>query len=89
MESPKVMQARVSAKGWIVIPAALRRRFGLTPGTLVELWEEGDRIVIVPQMTDPVEELYGKLAGRPSLTEALLADREEELAREEAKLRAG
>ena len=87
MESPKVMQAKVSAKGWIVIPAALRRRYGLTPGTLVIFQEAGDKIIVIPQVSDPIDELYGKLAGGPSLTEALLADRAEELAREEARLR--
>lgn len=89
MENPKMMRAKVSARGWIVIPAALRRRFGLTPGTLVEIRGAGDKIVIIPQVTDPIEECYGKLAGKPSLTTALLADRAEELKREEATLRTG
>ena len=89
MRPPKVMQAKVSAKGWIVIPAALRRRYGLTPGTLVEFQEAGDKILVIPRVSDPIEELYGKLAGGPSPTEALLADRAEELEREEAHLRAG
>ncbi len=87
MESPKIMQAKVSAKGWIVIPAALRRRHGLTPGTLVEFQEAGDKIIVIPRVSDPIEELYGKLAGEPSLTEALLADRAEELEREGTQLR--
>ena len=89
MRLPEVMQAKVSAKGWIVIPAALRRRYGLTPGTLVEFQEAGDKILVIPRVSDPIEELYGKLAGGPSLTEALLADRAEELEREEAHLCAG
>jgi len=89
MESPNVMQAKVSTKGWIVIPASLRRRYGLKPGTLVEIEEAGDRIVIIPRMSDPVEELYGKLAGETSLTDALLEDRAKELKFEEAKLHSG
>lgn len=39
MIAGKVMKARVSAKGWIVIPAALRRHYGLTQGTIVEFKE--------------------------------------------------
>lgn len=89
MESSKVMQAKVSAKGWIVIPAALRRRYGLTPGTVVEFQEADGKIIVIPRVSDPIEELYGKLAGEPSLTEALLADRAEELEREESQLRTG
>ena len=87
MERPNAMQAKVSTKGWVVIPAVLRRRYGLKPGMLVEFQEAGDRIVIVPRMSDPIEELYGKLAGKTSLTKALLENRAEELEREERKLR--
>lgn len=86
MEPTNVMQAKISTKGWIVIPAALRRRYGLKPGTIVEIQEAGDRIVIIPRMSDPIDELYGKLAGQISLTEALLENRKKELKHEEAKL---
>ncbi len=89
MASSKPMQAKVSAKGWIVIPAALRRRYGLTPGTVVEFQEKGNQIIVIPLVPDPIEQLYGKLAGEPSLTEALLADRAQELEREETQLRTG
>ncbi len=83
MEPINVMQAKVSTKGWIVIPAALRRRYGLKPGTIVEIQEAGDRIVIIPRASDPIDELYGKLAGQISLTEALLENRKKELKHEE------
>jgi hypothetical protein len=36
------------------------------------------KIVLTPQIDDPVDGLYGKLAKGESLTEALLADRAEE-----------
>jgi len=80
------MQAKVSKKGWVVIPAALRRRFGLKPGTLVEFREEGGKIFILPRVEDPVEELYGKLAAEVSLTDALLEIRVKEREREEEKV---
>ncbi len=89
IKTPNIMQAKVSTKGWIVIPAPLRRRFGLKPGTLVELQEAGDKIVIIPRISDPIDELYGKLVGEVSLTEALLEDKTKELEREESKLRTG
>ncbi len=89
MGTSNIMQSKLSAKGWVVIPAALRKRYRLKPGMVVEFREEGEKILIVPRYSDPVEELFGKLAGRVSLTEALLEDRAAELKREEAELRAG
>lgn len=84
MGSSNLMKAKISAKGWVVIPAALRRRYRLQPGTVVEFREEGERLFLVPSSLDPVEELFGKLAGPVSLAEALLEDRAAELKREEA-----
>jgi AbrB family looped-hinge helix DNA binding protein len=89
MGSSNVMQSKVSTKGWVVIPATLRKRYRLKPGTVVEFREEGENILIVPRDSDPVEGLFGKLAGRVSLTKALLEDRAAELEREEAELRIG
>jgi len=82
-------QAKVSSKGWVVIPASLRRRYGLKPGTMVEFAEEEGRIVISAKRSSRIEELFGKLAGQTSLTAALLEERAQELEREEARLRAG
>jgi len=33
MELSDTMKAKVSAKGWVVIPAVLRKRFGIKPAT--------------------------------------------------------
>jgi AbrB family looped-hinge helix DNA binding protein len=84
MAFSKAMKAKVSTKGWVVIPAALRRRYRLQPGTMVEFREESEKLFIVPSGLDPIEELYGKLAGPVSLTGLLLDDRAAELKREEA-----
>jgi AbrB family looped-hinge helix DNA binding protein len=89
MNHSNAMRSRVSSKGWVVIPAALRRRYGLKPGAMIEFREEDEKIVLVPIVADPVEATFGMLAGRISLPEALLADRAEELKREETDLRAG
>lgn len=74
--------ARVSAKGWVVIPAALRHKYGLTPGALVEITEEDDQLVLRPAMLDPIRGLHGILAGGKSLTRALLDERAREVERE-------
>ena len=80
---PKV---KVSAKGWIVIPADIRKRYGIKPGDEVHIVDYGGSLGIVPKLADPVEEVCGILADDgPSLTEELLRERRRELAREEAK----
>jgi len=50
----------------------------------MKVTEKEGKIVLTPQVGDPVDELYGKLAGGESLTAALLADRAEERKREKA-----
>ena len=78
--------AKVSAKGWVVIPASLRRKYGIKPGSRVKIEEEGNRIVLEPDIKNPVEECFGKYSTRISLTEVLLQEREEERKREEKKI---
>ena len=87
MKSFELHKAKVSAKGWVVIPAVLRKRFGIKPGTSIVFQEADDGIVLVPETTDPVDALFGKLAGKISLTDALLKERTREIKREEAELR--
>jgi len=82
------MRAKVSAKGWVVIPAPLRRKYGIEPGTMVEIKDGDGKILLFPRVSDPVEETYGKFADTPSLLEDVLAERAEEREREEAKIRA-
>jgi len=81
----KKTTAKVSAKGWIVIPAFLRRKYGIKPGSLVKIREEDNKIVLEPEKKNPVEECFGKYAREVSLTEALLKERKEEKSREEKK----
>ena len=79
---------RVSTKGQIVLPAEMRRRYGMEPGTVVEVVDAGDHVVVVPHLTEPVAELRGilgrKTEGEKPLTEALLESRRAEAARERA-----
>ena len=87
MEPFELHRAKVSAKGRVVIPAALRKRFGIKPGASVVFQEAPDGILLVSEIRDPVDALFGKLAGEASLTDALLAERDRERKREEDKLR--
>lgn len=45
----------VGKRGTIVIPASLRRRFGVHEGDLLITEEHGDGILIVPAIAVPVE----------------------------------
>lgn len=79
--------AKVSAKGWIVIPVDIRKRYGIEPGDEVVIIDYGGSLGIVPQLDDPVAEACGILADEgPSLTRELLRERRRELEREEARI---
>jgi len=76
---------RVSTKGQIVIPAEMRRQFGIKPGTIVDLSAEGNKIGLRPLPEDPVEASFGAFAHLESMLPGLLQDRREEREREERK----
>jgi AbrB family looped-hinge helix DNA binding protein len=80
------MNLTISQKGWVVVPAELRKKYRLTPGTEVVIVDYGGVLSIVPAMRDPVKQGRGLLKDVPSLTEDLLKERAEELAREEARV---
>ncbi len=81
----------ISSKGWVVIPAELRKKYELEPGTQVALVDYGGVLAIVPAMSDPVKASAGLLKSYPSLTKALLKERAQERKREgpARRLRAG
>jgi len=47
--------SRVGKRGTVVIPAALRRRFGIEEGSLVIAEERGEGILIRPAVAVPLE----------------------------------
>lgn len=75
-------KARISQKGWVVIPADYRRKYRLLPGTEVQVVDYGGVLSIVPVKDDPVRQAEGMLKGRTSLTRALLRERAKERKRE-------
>ena len=77
---------KVSRKGWVVIPAPIRKRLGLAYGSAVRIRLEGDRIILTPEK-NPVEECFGKLSHGESLTDLLLEERKKDRIREEEKIR--
>ena len=69
------MSIKVSEKGWVVIPAELRKKYDLRPGVEVQVVDYGGVLALVPQLARPVEQAAGMLRGRTSLTRALLSQR--------------
>ena len=55
--------ATVKAKGQVVIPVDLRRRFRIDEGTRVAFLEEEGRLFIQPVTDDFIEGMKGILAG--------------------------
>ncbi len=64
----------ISNKGWVVIPADLRRKYALEPGTEVRIVDYGGVLAIIPAMRKPVEQAAGLLKTSRKLTDALLEE---------------
>jgi len=80
--------ATLSKKGWVVIPAELRKKYHIEPGVKLAFFDFDGMITIVPVPDDPIEAGYGLLAGEgPSLIEALLQERQWEREKDEAEMR--
>lgn len=54
----------VKAKGQVVIPVAVRRKFRIDEGTQVAFLEEAGRLFIQPVTDEFIDEMNGVLAGR-------------------------
>lgn len=63
------------AKGQIVIPAELRRKYHIEPGSELQIMEYGGIIYLIPPVADPVKAAQGFLPKGPSLAGQLLRDR--------------
>lgn len=78
--------AYVTSKGQLVIPARIRRKLGIKPGTKVCFVERGGEILFQPITKEYIRSMCGMLKSPTSVTEELLADRKKDKEREEAKL---
>ena len=76
------MNVTVSAKGWVVIPAELRKKYGIKPGSRMQFVDYGGALELIPISDDPIESAAGMLKGGKSLTQALLEERRRELLHE-------
>jgi AbrB family looped-hinge helix DNA binding protein len=77
------MRLTISSKGWVVIPAELRKKYGLKPGDAVNVIDYGGTLALVPALDDPVQAARGLLAGPESLTAELVDEHRREVERDE------
>ena len=74
------MRSTITERGQTVIPAEIRRRFGLTPAQRLEWVVEPDGIRVVPVAADPIEAFRGR--GKGGAAARLVADRQADRDRE-------
>ena len=74
---------KATVKGQVIIPAKLRKKYGITKGTRVSVSEGREEGVILlrPLPDDPIKASKGMLKGETSVLRALLKDRKEEAGR--------
>lgn len=72
---------KLSSKGQLVLPKAMREALAMGPGAILKINRKGRRIVIEPVATSVIEHLYGKFS-QEGLLEDLEAEHHEELLRE-------
>jgi len=78
--------AYVTTKGQLVIPARIRRKLGIKPGTKVCFVEREGEILFQPVTKEYIRSVCGMLKSATSVTEELLNERKKDKEREEAKL---
>jgi AbrB family looped-hinge helix DNA binding protein len=71
---------KVLAKGQIVIPARIRKKYEITPGSTIQVFEYDNMIYLVPPAKDALKAAMGCLPDRPSLSDELLTERKKDFA---------
>jgi AbrB family looped-hinge helix DNA binding protein len=79
-------ESTITSKGQIVIPAKLRRRYGLKPGTKVYFIERDKEILFQPVTKEYLKSVHGMLTSETSATQELLKERAKDKEREEARI---
>lgn len=83
-------ETRATEKGQIVIPAALRKKYGIKKGTRIQIYEQGDQIVLNPLSPEIIraklQKLRGIVKGGPSMTKELEAERARDKEKEERRI---
>ncbi len=72
---PAPLVSVVTGKGQTTIPARLRERLELKPGTRLEWLDDGEMLLVIPLAADPILQFRGK--SKATLTLNLLRERAE------------
>jgi AbrB family looped-hinge helix DNA binding protein len=75
------MNVKLSQKGWVVIPAAMREKYGLKPGANLQVVDYGGVLAIVPAFKNPIRDGAGVLKGDDSLIKAVIEEHRQDLER--------
>ena len=73
----------VTVKGQIVIPAKIRRKFGIKQGTKICFIDKGGEVVLKPLTKDYFEKMAGILKTTGKLTRTLIEERAKDKERED------
>ena len=79
------MMIRPTVKGQIVIPVALRRKYGITEKTQIHVYEEDGKIILQPITREFIRSLRGILKDTDAMN-VLLEERAKERQMEEEKI---
>ena len=77
--------AYVTSKGQLVVPARLRRKYGIKPGTKICFIEREREILFQPVTREYIRSVCGMLKSESAVTDELLRERAKDKVREEAK----
>jgi AbrB family looped-hinge helix DNA binding protein len=66
------------SKGQVVIPAAIRNKYRIKPGSKLQLMDYAGIIYIIPPVENPVTAATGILPGTPSLAARLAEERKKD-----------
>ena len=71
---------KVLSKGQIVIPAGIRKKYEIKPGSKIQVFEYDNLIYLVPPSKDALRAAMGCLPDSPSLADELLTERKKDFA---------
>lgn len=74
------METHATTKGQIVIPAKLRKKYGITGGTRIIIIDTGEEIILRPLTPQYLKNLRGSLKGSGAL-KVLMEERRKDTAR--------
>jgi AbrB family looped-hinge helix DNA binding protein len=76
------MRLTISSKGWVVIPADLRKKYGLRPGDAVNIVDYAGVLALVPALKDPVRDAMGMFKSTKSVSAEVAEKHRQEVERD-------